>query len=269
MTKYDNQGVEVEVPDYQKAFLQDTELGTVISKVGQVLTDLGYSLKDAEQTLKTLRTKAAEDNMTISKTTGAALSESPLDMLKRRLKSDVLIQISWSVNHGGGTFSLEAFDSYTNKRIATSIGTIPSGSNIPDMLQKAVKDNVKAFDKQMDAWYADQIANGREIILTIKRWDNWDKDLETEYNGEELTDCIQDWLRKNTVKGSFNLSDATENFAQFEQVRIPLVDEKGNALDARSFATKIRKMLNQPPYNITCKVMQRGLGEAMIVLGEK
>lgn len=273
MTTYDNQGTKVKTPNYQQAFIEDTEIGPVISKIGQVLTGLGYSLKDAEQEIKSINTKAAEDNVTMSKTSGASLVESPLDMLKRRIKCDILIQIAWDLTRTSGgrstTFTLEAFDSYTNKRIATSTGNIEGQGSIADLLFTAVQKNVKPFDKQMDSWYADQKKNGREINLTIRCWDSWDEDLESEFEGEELTDCIQNWLKQNCVGGVFNLSDGTESFAQFEQVRIPLTDEKGNALDARGFATKLRKFLAKPPYNITAKVMQRGLGEAILVLGEK
>ena len=111
--------------------------------------------------------------------------------------------------------------------------------------------------------------NGREIVLTVRCWDNWENDLETEYDGEELTDCIQDWLAEHTVNGMFNLTDGTESFAQFEQVRIPLANEKGRAMDARAFATELRKYLEEAPFNITSKVMIRGLGEAIVVLGGK
>ena len=273
MTTYDNQGTKVKTPNYQQAFIEDTEIGPVVSKIGQVLTNMGYSLKDAEQEIKSINTKMAEDNVTMSKSSGASLVESPLDMLKRRIKCDILIQISWDLSRSAGgnatTFTLEAFDSYTNKRIATSTGNIQGQGSIPDLLSTAVQKNVKPFDKQMDSWFADQKKNGREINLTIRCWDSWDNDLETEYNGEELTDCIQSWLQKNCVNGAFNLSDGTESFAQFEQVRIPLEDEKGKAMDARAFATLLRKYLAKPPYNITAKVMQRGLGEAILVLGEK
>ena len=238
MTTYDNQGTKVKTPDYQKAFIEDTEIGPVISKIGQVLTDMGYSLKDAEQEIKSINTKTAEDNVTMSKTSGASLVESPLDMLKRRIKCDILIQISWNLSRSAGgrstTFTLEAFDSYTNKRIATSTGSLEGQGPVADLLFAAVK-----------------------------------KNLETEYGGEELTDCIQSWLRNNCVNSAFNLSDGTESFAQFEQVRIPLEDEKGKTMDARAFATLLRKHLAKPPYNITAKVMQRGLGEAILVLGEK
>ena len=273
MTTYDNQGTKVKTPNYQQAFKEDTEIGPVVSKIGQVLTNMGYSLKDAEQEIKSINTKTAEDNVTMSKSSGASLVESPLDMLKRRIKCDILIQISWDLSRSAGgnatTFTLEAFDSYTNKRIATSTGNIQGQGSIPDLLSTAVQKNVKPFDKQMDSWFADQKKNGREINLTVRCWDSWENDLETEYNGEELTDCIQSWLQKNCVNGVFNLSDGTESFAQFEQVRIPLEDEKGKAMDARAFATLLRKYLAKPPYNITAKVMQRGLGEAILVLGEK
>ena len=105
-TTYDNQGSDVRVPNYQQAFQEDTELPQVISKVGGVLTSLGYSLKDAEQEIKSLAVKQAEDNVTTSKTSGAQLVESPLDILKRRVKSDIIIQIWWKLNRGCRLFCL-------------------------------------------------------------------------------------------------------------------------------------------------------------------
>ena len=274
MTTYDNQGSKIKTPDYQLAFQQDTEIGPVISKIGGLLTALDYSIKDAEQEIKQINLRTAEDNVTFSKTSSASLVESPLDLLKRRIKSDVLIQISWQMNREASgrsiTFNLEAFDTYTSKRIASSTGTTMASSDpIHVILEQAVKGRIAEFDAQMVKWYKNQQSQGREIILTIRCWDNWENDLETEYEGEELTDCIQDWLKSHCVGGNYNLSDGTESFAQFEQVRIPLLDERGNALDARGFATQLRKYLNKPPFNIAAKVMQRGLGEAILVLGEK
>jgi hypothetical protein len=137
------------------------------------------------------------------------------------------------------------------------------------LLEQAIKENIKPFDEQMSRWYDEQKKNGREITLTVRCWDNWGNDLGTEYDGNELTDCIQDWLTEHTVNGAFNLTDGTETFAQFEQVRIPLLDKQGRAMDARAFATELRKHLQKSPYNITSKVIIRGLGEAIIVLGEK
>lgn len=275
MTSYDNQGMKVKVPDYQKAFIEDSELGQVISKLGELMIKYGYSLKDAEQEIKNVYARSSEDNVTMSSTTGASMAENPLDMIKRRAKMDIIIQIDWKINREEGdkssSFTLEAFDSYTSKRIATTTGVgKTSSASVPSLLESAVKSRIKEFDKQMMSYYNDLNKNGREILLTVKCWDNWDNNLESEFGDDydELLDCIQKWLRKNTINSSFNLSDATENFAQFEQVRIPLYNSEGEALDARGFATMLRKYLIKN-LGITSKVMTRGLGEAIIVLGEK
>lgn len=269
-TTYDNQGVKERIPNYQQAFQEDIELGAVISKIGELLTKMGYSLKDAEQEIKNISARTAEDNVTFSKTSGAQFAESPLDVLKRRAKADIIIQIGWTVTSSSLTFTLEAFDAYTSKRLATSTGSeTRTADPIPIQLQRAVEKNIKPFDKQLDKYFSAMKSNGREIILTIRVWDNWDGDLEKEYNGEELLNHIQQWLTNNTVNKQFNLSDATENLAQFEQVMIPIKDSKGNAMDARTFARGLQKYLSQSPFNITSKLMIRGLGEVILVLGEK
>jgi len=270
---FENQGQQVRVSDYKTAFQEDTELGGVVSKLGELLTNLGYSLKDCEQELKAIETRTVEDNVTMSNTSGAALIESPIDQLKRHAKSDIIIQVGWQVNRESTgksvTFSIEAFDAYTSKRIATSSSNSePSNESIPKILETAAKAQIVTFDEQLIRYFNTLNEDGREIILTIRCWDNWNNNLETEYGDNELLDCIDNWMHNNTVKGAYNLTDNTETWAQFEQVRIPLFDDKGKAMDARAFATNLRKYL-QKQYDITSKVMVRGLGEAIIVLGEK
>lgn len=273
MSTYNNQGIKTKTPNYRQAFLEDSELTSVISKLGGMLTAMGYSLKDAEQETKAVYNRMAEDNVTMSSTSMSSLAESPLDIIKRRAKMDILIQIWWKVSRSSGgnsvSFTIEAFDSYTSKRIATSTGTgKPSMNPVPELLEKAIKTHIKDFDKQMMSFYRDIQKNGREVVVTIKRWDSWENTLEYEINGEELTDIIRKWIKKHTINSNFNLSDATENMMQFEQVRIPLLDEDGDGMDARSFIVELRKYLSKE-FGITSKVMTRGLGEGILVIGEK
>jgi hypothetical protein len=274
MTEFDNQGTKQSVPNYKQAFQEDTELGQVISKIGALMIDKGFPLKDAEQELKAIETRNAEDNMTTSKTSGSSISESPLDILKKRAKADIIIQIWWKVNkvddQKSVSFILEAFDAYTSKRIASSTGNgTPSNEIIPVQLEKAILANIDPFAGQLQSHFEDMFTNGREIMLTIKIWDSWENDLETEFDGEELTDIVDDWMAKNTVSGRYNMTDATENIIRFEQVRIPIYDDRDRAIDARGFAKELRKFLIVEPYLIESKLMTRGLGEAIIVLGEK
>ena len=275
MTDFDNQGTKQKVPNYKQAFQEDTEIGQVISKIGSLMIDRGFPLKDAEQELKAIEQRAAEDNMTTSTTSGAGLSESPLDKLKNRAKADIVIQIWWKVSKTEQgkvvSFVLEAFDAYTSKRIAASSGNgTPNNTDIvPVLLQNAILANIDAFAAQLQAHFDDMFTNGREIRLTVRKWNSWDKDLETEIDGEEITDHITKWMDANTVQGRFNKTDASESVIRFEQVRIPLYDDKNKALDARDFGKKLQKYLKAAPYNFEVKLMTRGLGEAILVLGEK
>ena len=275
MTEFDNQGTKQKVPNYKQAFQEDTEIGQVISKIGSLMIDRGFPLKDAEQELKAIEQRTAEDNLTLSNTSSAGLSESPLDKLKNRAKADIIIQIWWKVSKTEQgkviSFVLEAFDAYTSKRIAASTGNgTPNNTDIvPVLLQNAILANIDAFAAQLQAHFDHMFANGREVRLTIKKWNSWDKDLETEIDGEEITDHITKWMDANTVQGRFNKTDASESIIRFEQVRIPLYDDKNKALDARDFGKKLQKFLKAAPYNFEVKLMTRGLGEAILVLGEK
>lgn len=275
ISEFDNQGTKQKVPNYKQAFQEDTEIGQVISKIGSLMIDRGFPLKDAEQELKAIEARNAEDNMTTSTTSGSSISESPLDKLKNKAKADIIIQIWWKVTRTENgkvvSFVLEAFDAYTSKRIASSTGNGSPNSKdiVPVILQNAILSNVDPFAAQLQSHFDDMFNNGREILLTVKKWNGWDKNLETEIDGKEITDYVNEWLQKNTFKGRFNMSDATENIIRCEQVRIPLYDANNNPLDARQFAKGLQKYLKAVPFSFEVKLMTRGLGEAVLVLGEK
>ena len=275
MTEYDNQGTKIKVPDYKMAFQEDTEIGQVISKIGSAMIDRGFPLKDVEQELKNIEVRTAEDNMTTSTSSGSSIAESPLDKLKNRAKADILIQIWWKVNKTDNgksvSFILEAFDAYTSKRIASSTGNGKTSDKeiVPILLQQAILSNIDPFLAQLQLHFDDMFTNGREIQLTLRRWDKWEKHFDDEVNGEEITDFINNWMQGNCVNGRFNMSDATDNMIKFEQVRIPLLNGNSQAIDARQFARGLQKYLKATPFNFEVKLLTRGLGEAILVVGEK
>jgi hypothetical protein len=271
ITEIDNQGIKQKVSNYKQAFQEDTELGQVITKINSLLIRKAFEPKVAEQELKSIEAKTAEDNMTKSSTSGALIVESQLDKLRKRVKMDIIIQIWWKINKDKSvSFSIEAFDSYTNKSIAAQPFNAPvSDDIIPVKLEKAIVNVIDPFLADLQKHFDDMLKNGREVIVTVKKWDNWDKDFETEINGEEITDYINKWMNENTVNKRFNRTEATENLIVFEQVRIPIFDKNNNPMDAREFAKGLQKYLKADPFKYEVKLMQRGLGEAILVVGEK
>jgi hypothetical protein len=272
--EYDNQGKIVKVPDYKKALQENADLLLVISKINELMADRGFPLKNLESSLKTLESEAAEDAMLTSKG-GGEVNESPIDKLKKVAKADIWMQMTWTVNTTGPkksiTFNLQGLDAYTDKQIAGASGTgAPSfTAELPVLLEEAVLAHLDNFNVQLQNHFDDMFTNGREIILRIKTWNTWEYDLESEdFGDDELSSLIEKWVTENTVQGRFNTTDATENMMLFEQVRIPLFDEAGKAIDARKWANGLRKYL-KATYQIESKLMMKGLGQAQLVLGEK
>lgn len=275
MMEFENQGSTIKIPDYKRAFQENSEVLQVISQINGMMAERGFPLKNMESAIKTMESNAVEDALRSSKDSGAAVDESPIDAIKKAAKADIIIQLTWTVNKTGPkksiNFNLQGLDAYTDKQVATATGTgAPSFSaETPVLLSEAVISHMDNFTLSLQNHFDDMFENGREIIVRIQKWDDWDGDLETEFDGEELTYIIEDWMADNSVKGRFNTTDATESMMLFEQVRIPLYNDKGRAIDARRFVRELSKFLSNSPYSIPNKLVMKGLGRATIILGSK
>ena len=272
----DNMGTSVNVPNYKQALQESMGLKLAIAKLNDLMAERQFPLQSLEQAIKNLEQRRAEDNLTVSKA-GNELAESPLDELARTAKCDIILELSWEVKDFGPKHSLsyilEARDAYTGKSIGAVSGTgTPSFSaDVDVLLEEAIVANMDNFNIRLQNHFTEMQQMGREIILDIKVFAGNEAgiDLETEFNGDELIEIINDWMQQNTVQGRFSMPYASENQANFTQVRIPVYDERGRAIDANGFARQLAKMLRKEPYNIPSKVLVKGLGRAVIILGEK
>jgi hypothetical protein len=274
LTEFNNQGTKVLIPDYKKALQEDANLILVISKINELMADRGFPLKNLESILKSLENQSAEDALLMS-SEGAEINENPIDKLKKVAKADIIIQMTYTIKNVGPkntvTFNLQGIDSYTNKQIAGSSGTgAPSfTAEIPVLLAEAVVANIDLYNVQLQNHFDDMFENGREVILRVLTWNNWEHNLESEdFGGDMLSNIIENWVHENTVKNRFSTLDATENMIVFEQVRIPLFNEKGQATDTRRWAFNLKKYL-MDKFQIESKLMMKGLGQAQLVLGDK
>ena len=271
--EFDNQGSKIKICDYKRAVQENTELTLVMNKLGELMAARGFQLKSLEQTLKSIESEAAENAMTTSKT-GAGVSESPVDKLKSVAKADIWMQINWKINSFGPkksvTFDLAGFDAYTDKNVAGASGTGNDliGAPLPVMLETAVLSHLDNFNGLLQKHFEDMFENGREVTMRIKKFDSFEGDLESEYEGEELGSIIEKWVSDNTVKGRFSTTESSENKMYFEQIRIALMDATGKAQDTRGWAKGLQKFLKEK-YQITAKLTMKGLGQASIVIGEK
>ena len=234
-----------QVPDYEKAWQENQDLFSVVAKIGELMTDRGFPLKDMSQSLKNIG----------------------------QVRTDILMEVGWKVNKTGPkqsvTYTLRGVDAYTLKQIAAGSGTgKPSFSaELPVLIEEAVLERMDNFADQLQAHFDDLLENGREVSVSVRAENGIE--FGNEYDGEELTDIIDEWMALNTVGHRYNLSNATETMLDFEQVRIALYADNGMALDTRRFVNDLRKKLSAEPYNIPSKIEVSGLGKATLILGTK
>lgn len=272
---FDNQGSVEIISDYKAAVSSDMQLNAVISKINNLMADRGFPLKDLQQTLKSISNDAAEDALITGKD-GSQILENPLDLVRRRAKADIILEIEWTVNQVGPknsiTYNLRGLDSYSNKQVAGATGTGKGSfsAEIPILLEEAVQDHMDMFTQRLQNHFDDMMTNGREITLVMKVFDN-DSDIyfDSEFDDYELNEIIDEWLANNCVNHRFNKSDATETMILYEQVRIPLYKENGMAMDTYAFARELARFLKKEPYNIPIKTVNKGLGKCELIFGGK
>ncbi|MDD5855026.1 MAG: DUF6175 family protein [Prevotella sp.] len=271
--KINDQGTVKDVPNYKRALQNSSECYNVITKINTLMSDRSFPLKDLSSVLKSMANNTVMDIVTTS-SSGAELAESTLDLIKRNSNADIILELNWQVNTVGPkksiTYSLAAKDSYTDKQIAGAQGTgSPSFSaDLPVLLEEAVVANMDNFCAQLQAHFDDMMENGREVTMEVKVVEDGSGiNLASEYEGEELTDIIDDWVSDNSVNHRYNLSQGSNNFLKFEQIRIPLFQANGRPNDTRRWTRDLSKFLTTK-YQISSKVDIRGLGKAVLLIGE-
>jgi hypothetical protein len=275
---FDEMGAVKTLPDYKAALQNETDLLMTISKINTMMADRGFPLVNLETALKNMEQESAEVAL-LGSSGGGTIAESPIDVLQRTANADIIIQLTYVINQVGPrrsvTFMLQGIDAYTNKQIAGAQGTgQPSlAAETPVLLEEAVLSYIDDFNSRLQAHFDDLFENGREIVFQVRVWNTSPIDLQQEfdYNGEklELGEIIEDWVSDNTVHNRFSTGTSSEKVIRFDQVRIPLYDERQRAMDTRRWIRDLRTLLGKPPFNQECKIHTRGLGEVWLIIGEK
>jgi hypothetical protein len=280
--EFESYGQKEMVPDYNAALKNNAEIRLLISYMGDFMAKEEFPIQSLESVLKNIQNESRDVSMITSNESGAMIMESPVDELRRVAKPDIILDIDYQVKKKGPkkqvSFNLTAYDAYTSKIISGNTG-VGSSVNAPVevLLEEAVLSFKDNFLRGLQNHFDDMFANGREVVVTLRRFDTADVTFEEEfdYQGEsvELADLIDLWFSENTVQGRYSFNERTADVLKFEQVRIPLYGKniagKEVAIDTRGFVKPLVKMLKDEPYYIPVTVYQKGLGEVWLIIGEE
>ncbi|MBQ7622854.1 MAG: hypothetical protein IJS66_03870 [Bacteroidales bacterium] len=275
-------GTTVTMSDYARAMRENADMRTVVSAMGDFMAKNDFPIQSLEQELKRLQTEDAELSMMTGKKSGGEIEETPLERLRRSAKADIILDMDYEIHRIGPkrqvSFNLQAVDAYSSKIISGNTG-VGSDSSAPmtTLLEEAVLSFKDNFLSGLQHHFDDLFANGREISITLLRYDSCPIDFEEEFevNGQdaELAEIIEAWVADNSKEGRFNTAAKSANRIRFNQVRIPLYGKNLNgrdvAIDAEAFARPLVKMLKKAPYNLVVGSAPKGLGEVWITIGDK
>ena len=267
-------------PDYKKGFRNDNNLRLAIAKIGEIMKNRDFPLVDLEQQMKSLTIETIM-NENYEGRDGDQIQLTLLDEILQSTQPDIVLDLDFTLTEGRKKtllYTLRGLDSYTNKLIASSSGTGPGTVNndITTLVQIAVKDNMDNFCVQLTNHFVKTKEIGREIVIQIKV-NSDDVYLDDEYvydpydMDDELSYIIEEWFYKNSKNGIYRVTSTSSKVMKIEQIRIPILDERGRAVTAKSFISPLRKMLKKEPFNIPAKAkpVKGGLGEAWLIVGNK
>ena len=266
-------------PDYVRAFIESSELKVAIARVQQIFKDREFDIISVADEIKKMQNESANE-MTLMSKSGSEQQESLRDAFLKKVAPDIYLELYWKEISTGFarqlSFTLTAKDSYTAKPVSAISNVGPESSSALEILiDEAVTANLNQFVGQMNDHFNTMFTIGREIIVKVGIWESFDYDLEEEFDHEglgmedELGYLIEEWMARNAVEGRYSTSVATESRIEFEQVRIPIYNDRGRALDARGFGRELAKWLKDEPFGFECKTVANGLGSVTIMIGEK
>ncbi len=265
MEVVEHDGVTNYIPQYRAALIGSSDLKTIISLINSKMTNFGYRMIDLESTLKTIET----DN-TLNSVTGSGMQETLREQLSKVAKSDLMLEVSWKINALGPkkslTFNMRALDSYSQKEVATGIGTSGQTFNVelPILLEEATELYINEFKDQLNTFFDEVLTYGREITFEVRVDAGSANNLETEVAGDLLTYLIEDWVMENATGGTKTPETASENVLRFRGVRIPTETKEGRPVDGRYWIRPLMKILRDN--GLEHKVYTKGLGHVMIQL---
>lgn len=273
VTTQDAQGVKKDIPDYHKAF--ETDFALVNTKIGELMTDRGFPLKDLEGALKVLQRRQI-DELAMG-ADGIEVEESVLDEVRKRVKPDMVLQVEWTVNRMGTkqsiTFIMRSLDAYTYEQAAAASGTgenVLTGTALPVLLEEAVLNHLDNFCAQLQTHFDGVLENGRKVTLEIVlgKDNGLEKGLRSEFDDVYLSEIIEKWVSENTVNGNFNVTTSSRTRMMFEDSRIPLYSAADKAIDTGDWVRGLDNLLRKT-YRLDTEIDEVGLGEVKLIIAGK
>lgn len=262
-------GKQLQVRDYNSYLLTDPDAKFIIASIQSAFIEFGYPLNDLEQTLKSINDQEMVDEV-------SGIKKDSKTILLTNARPDIILELDYDMTTDRSsrdyskslTYTLRAIDAFSNKVVATiqAASVKNAKGNTATMMGEAIQKNSKDFTKQINKHFDDLIANGRDITMRVMIDANESFTMSDEsIYGDTYADFILDYMKVNTLMGTYNLQRNTDTEMYFANVRIKTLNDNGTQYSAYDFARELSKAVNKE-CGVKSKNVTQGLGDAMIII---
>ena len=268
----DNQGTPKKIIDYEKA-LENMDMLSSITEMEGLLTDEGLIIQNMEGASEGLEEDMMEDDLTDDEF-GNGLEKSALDKSRERVSADINLGINWEIKSVGPkkqlSYILLGTDAYTNEVVCnvTGLGEPSFSATDAQLLREAVIMKMPELKERLQAHFDKILTIGRLVTIEIGVSTASSINLESSMGEANLGRVINKWLTQNAVQHRVIPGKSTRNVATY-RVRIPLYDVDELPISSEDFAWKLTDFLAKAPFNLKCRVQNKGLGKAKLIINGK
>ncbi len=254
--------------DYQKYLLANDDNPTIVSTIQDKFIKRDFPLTDFEQQLKQLSTQETTDMADgIDKDTKTILltTTSP-DIILELDYSDKLDMASHNVKERQIGYTLRAIDAYTNKVISTISGNNITGEQLAQTINEELEDKIDGFSDEIQNYFSDILSRGREVTVRVNIQQGSNIHLtDTNVEKETYADWIVNYIKTNTVKGTYKLQRNTNDELYFVNVRIPIINNDGTQYGVYDWTKDFCNSLNSK-LGVKALNKAQGLGEVLVTI---
>jgi hypothetical protein len=228
--------------DIRTILEEDVNRRVAITKIKEAFDSRDYNTVDF-----TAKLKAAKDNKIINSNNQTDIKTQILEMSG----ADIYVQAEVIAQQGQSGSSvrliLTGFEISTGNSLSNKVGE--SGKfytdDIGKLASKAVESIAEDFLNVMQTKFTDIVNNGRSIIVEISFAQDSQYNMSSELGTQmlPLSDQLEEWMSESAYKNNYHIQGVTDLKMIFDDVRIPLKDEKGRNYNSSKFSSQLYQYL--------------------------
>lgn len=211
--------------DMKTEYDSDVNMQIAIAKINEAFQNRGANLRSFDQALK-----QAKENMAINKSSGN--QEDFKSTVLQMSGADIYVETKITVvnhpqmNAKSVILILDAYQTGTANPLAdkTIEGRMVQTDDIGKLVMLAIDTVSESFLNLLQLKFDDIVSNGQSIYVEFSLGDGSQYTFDSEIGPDKklLSEVIDEWFQKNTVKGVYNNQGVTGNKLIISDARIPI-----------------------------------------------